>query len=101
MSEVAPRPVLVRRISPRGPRFWFEGETLMFANQLDGSTRDGPREATDADRVAHAGAYSAALELQEADPPGQPILSARDPAVKPPAPTRPYAEKRARAAEAS
>ncbi|HUZ12664.1 MAG TPA: hypothetical protein VMU93_07450 [Caulobacteraceae bacterium] len=46
-------PPLERMISLRGPRFFRDGERLMFVNHLDGSTRDGPRPATQADRAAH------------------------------------------------
>ena len=88
-------PVLERRISLRGPRFWIEGDELMFCNQIDGSTRDGPRLATNTDAEAHPEAFAASeAEQNQADPPGKPLVTAVDPAVKPPPPPRPHAEKR-------
>jgi hypothetical protein len=74
-------PMLERRISLRGPRFWREGEVLMFAHQLDASTREGPRPATDADRDAFPEALAQA-GVPNADPPGGPVLVASD---RPPA----------------
>jgi hypothetical protein len=72
-------PTLERRISLRGPRFWLDDGALMFANQLDGSTRDGPRAATDEDKAAHPSAL-AMVETVTADPPGRPLVTAIDPA---------------------
>jgi hypothetical protein len=71
-------PTLDRRISPRGPRFWLDGEVVMFARQIDASTREGPRAATEADRAAWPDAL-ADLGLQGVDPPGAPLTSARAP----------------------
>jgi hypothetical protein len=105
-------PVLDRRVSLRGPRFWVEGfevlrvwgsvwatkgePKLMFAFQYDASTRDGPRLATDEDAKAHPEAYEAAQAETGLDPtpPGKPLVTALDPAMKPPPPPRPYAAKR-------
>jgi hypothetical protein len=70
-------PMLERRISLRGPRFWREGKVVMFERHLDGSTREGPRPATDADRAAHPEAL-AALDTATADAPGQPLIVAHD-----------------------
>jgi len=72
-------PALERRISLRGPRFWRDGEALMFERQLDGSTREGPRPATDADRAAWPEALAAA-DGGTAEAPGRPLLTAHDPA---------------------
>jgi hypothetical protein len=72
-------PALERRISLRGPRFWRDGAVLMFERQLDGSTREGPRPATDADRAAWPEALAAADTLS-AEAPGERLVSARDPA---------------------
>ena len=52
------RLILARQLNVRGPRFWRDGETLMFVNHYDAFTHDGPREATDADKEAHAGALA-------------------------------------------
>ncbi len=70
-------PVLERRISLRGPRFWRDGQVVMFERHLDGSTREGPRPATDADRAAHPEAF-AALDAVTADAPGKPPIVAHD-----------------------
>jgi hypothetical protein len=56
-------PTLQRRVSMRGPRFYREGDELMFVHHLDGSTQIGPRPATDEDRATHAEAL-AALEAE-------------------------------------
>jgi hypothetical protein len=81
----APMPTLERRISLRGPRFWRDGEVLMFAYQLDASTRHGPRPATDADKDGFPEALAQA-EVPSADPPGGPVLLASDPETgRPPA----------------
>jgi hypothetical protein len=53
-------PVLERRVSLRGVRFWVDGQDLMFCNQVDSCTRDGPRLATSEDRDAHPKAYAEA-----------------------------------------
>jgi hypothetical protein len=71
-------PALERRISLRGPRFWRDGAALMFAHQLDGSTREGPRPATEADKAAFPEALAAA-DAPSADAPGQPLVTAIDP----------------------
>lgn len=89
-------PALERRISLRGPRFWDEGNTMMFCNQIDGSTRDGPRPATQEDEDAHPEAFAAALNA-DSSAPGSPMISVRNPAQKPPPAPKPYAERRARA----
>jgi hypothetical protein len=81
-------PTLERRISLRGPRFWRDGGALMFAHQLDASTREGPRPATDADKAAFPGALAQA-EVETDDAPGAPVLVARDAA-----PDRPPVRRR-------
>lgn len=53
------RNAIVRNTGPRGPRFYEDGGKLHFVNVVDASTRDGPREATDADQEAFADAYAA------------------------------------------
>lgn len=40
------------------PRFYDEGEKLMWVYDLDGSTRMGPREATDDDLVKYPEAFA-------------------------------------------
>lgn len=63
-------PALSRMVSIRGPRFWHDDEgQLLFVNHLDGSTRDGPRPATAADKKAHPEAY-AESKTSTAEPPG-------------------------------
>ena len=52
-------PALDRQISQRGPKFFRQDGRLMFVHHIDGSTRDGPREATEADRKAHEALYRA------------------------------------------
>lgn len=101
-------PALERRTSLRGARFWLvdveelwvhgklwarQGGTLMFCNQIDGSTRDGPREATEEDVAAFPQAH-ADMDLAGNDAPGKPMISVRDPERKPADPPRPYAAKR-------
>ena len=71
-------PVLQRRISIRGPRFWSEGGRLLFVEHLDGSTRIGPREATAADKAAHAEAW-AAFQAGEPPAPLAPQVAFADP----------------------
>lgn len=90
---------LNRSISMRGPRFYLDGDDLMFVNHIDNSTRDGPRVATDADRAAHPAAYDEMGEA-EAAAPIAPMVSFSDPEIKPPEPDKPFARRRA-AAEAS
>jgi len=75
-------PMLERRISLRGPRFWREAGRLMFARQIDASTRDGPRPATETDRAAFPDALAAAA-VASRDPPGAPMIAARDPTPGP------------------
>lgn len=52
-------PAIIRNTGPRGPRFFEDGGELRFVNVVDASTRDGPREATDEDRLAHPEAFAA------------------------------------------
>jgi len=52
-------PTLQRSVSIRGARFYREGGQVMFVRHLDASTREGPRAATDEDRVAHPEAWAA------------------------------------------
>ena len=70
-------PALERMHGPRGPRFWLDGDILRFANHLDASTRDGPRDATDADVAAHPDAY--AKLGGEADGLGAPMVQFKAP----------------------
>jgi hypothetical protein len=42
----------------RGARFYRDGERVAFVRHLDGSTREGPRPATDADRAEHPQAWA-------------------------------------------
>ena len=70
-----------RLISVRGPRFYREGGELMFVLHLDGSTRDGPRPATKADKAAHAEALGV-FERGEAPALG-PRVTFDDPAASP------------------
>ncbi len=46
-------PTLQRSLSMRGARFYRDGEEVMFVHHVDASTREGPRPATDEDRLAH------------------------------------------------
>lgn len=71
-------PALQRSISLRGPRFWKDGDKVMFVNHLDGSTQDGPREATKADVKDHAKAHAAFKAGIEPDP-FTPLVSFSDP----------------------
>lgn len=62
-------PALERRLGLRGPRFYGEGDGLMFVNYLDSSTRDGPRAATEADTLEHPAAWAlfcAEVDAEEA-----------------------------------
>ena len=68
-------PVLERRIAIRGPRFFTEDGELMFVNHLDGSTREGPRKATESDIEAHPKAF-AERDGPGQDAPGKPMISA-------------------------
>jgi hypothetical protein len=52
-------PAIIRNTGPRGPRFFEDNGTLRFVNVVDASTRDGPRDATDEDRIAHPEAFAA------------------------------------------
>ena len=64
-------PTLQRSVAPRGARFYQAGDEVMFVRQLDASTREGPREATDEDRAAHPEAwreFAAPLSLQGEGP---------------------------------
>jgi hypothetical protein len=72
------RLILARQLNVRGPRFWRDGERLMFVNHYDAFTHDGPREATDADKAAHGEAL-ARLEAGAAETPLAPLVTVRDP----------------------
>lgn len=72
-------PALLRNSSPRGPRFYEDDGELLFMHVFDPNTVDGPRHATDEDRVAHPAAY-AEYERRAADPGVQDVF----PGVKPP-----------------
>ena len=66
-------PPLERRISLRGPRFYIAeaigpGRVIMFCNQIDGSTRDGPRLATEDDQAAFPDAWKALAAEVESEP---------------------------------
>lgn len=90
-------PALERRISLRGPRFWTEGDVLMFCNQIDGSTRDGPRTATPEDVQAHPEAFEASAE-PGSEAPGAPMIGTREAGRPSPAP-KPHADRRNRTLE--
>lgn len=52
-------PVLKRNSAVfRGPRFYDEGDKLMWVNDLDSSTRIGPREAADEDLTLYPEAFA-------------------------------------------
>lgn len=63
-------PAIIRNTGPRGPRFFEDGGDLRFVNVVDASTRDGPREATDEDRIAHPEAFAAYERADESMFPG-------------------------------
>lgn len=63
-------PAIIRNTGPRGPRFYEDGGELKFVNTVDASTRDGPRDATDEDRVAHPEAFAAYERNDESMFPG-------------------------------
>jgi hypothetical protein len=67
-------------IGLRGPRFWHDGGVIRFVNHLDSSTRDGPREATEADKVAHPEAF--AKLGADADGIGVPMVAFKEPAKR-------------------
>lgn len=81
---------LIRNVTLRGAKFYRDGEDqtrVLFVNHLDGSTREGPREATEGDVAAHSEAFGAFLAEDEAaaeiGPPnkktGQPTRLTRPP----------------------
>lgn len=70
-------PSLQRSITKRGPRFYEDGGKLMFVNVVDGSTRDGPRVATAADKKAHPAALAAMGTMD--DGLGRPLVTFQDP----------------------
>lgn len=89
-------PVLSRNQGPRGARFFDEGGELMFVHVLDGSTRFGPRPATDEDLGAFPvefGEYQkramAERDNTQADFPGAPPVTFSDPPGGPPAKREP------------
>ena len=90
-------PALERRISLRGPRFWIEDGKLMFCNQIDGSTRDGPRDATPADKASFPDAYAKGPAGDDAGLGS--MLSVSNPETMPAEPPRPFAERRERAGQ--
>jgi hypothetical protein len=61
-------PALQRSVALRGPRFYADDGKLMFVNVFDAFTRDGPREATEADAEAHPQAAGAYVEQAEGEP---------------------------------
>ena len=92
-------PALQRSISLRGPRFFADGAAIMFVNHLDGSTRDGPRQATAEDQAAHPAAW-ASYEADDGRDPLKPTLVAIDPPDGRPEPEEgPHARKRREAAQ--
>lgn len=111
------RPVLSRSTSLRGPRFYRSGEdraVILFVNQLDSSTREGPREALETDAQVHPKAYADFLEGDAAEQAARPhsdgvvlddwptprLLSARDPVGgRPPRETGTHESRRAAARE--
>lgn len=60
-------PVLQRSSAPRGARFYEDAGELMFVNVLDACTWDGPRAATDEDRLDHPDPW-ARYEAGQPDP---------------------------------
>jgi hypothetical protein len=97
-------PAIIRNTGPRGPRFFEDGGELRFVNVVDASTRDGPREATDEDRMAHPEAFRAYEKNDESMFPGaKPMItfsgkrpaSVPDPTIlaKPPEPSKPERQK--------
>lgn len=76
-------PALDRRISTRGPKFWEQGDDVMFVNFIDASTRDGPRLATDDDIAMYPDEYRRAFDAPSYDPPGVPLVQIRDPEETP------------------
>jgi hypothetical protein len=84
-----------RRISVRGPRFWMDGDELMFCFQYDSSTRDGPRPATDKDRLNFDEAYAAFIEGSDDKLMGPPVsITKVDPEAIPAAAPKPHAGRR-------
>ena len=71
-------PALMRSIAIKGPRFYTDNGALMFVNHIDASTRDGPREATDADMLAFPDAFEASGE-ERTEAPGAPMITVKDP----------------------
>ena len=88
-------PALSRMVSIRGPRFWRDGDKLMFVNHLDASTRDGPREASAADIDAFADAFEA-FEGEDTGAPLGPLVSFKTPQINrtDTTPDRPHARRR-------
>jgi hypothetical protein len=79
----------------RGPRFFERDGELMFENVIDGSTRFGPRPATDEDRARYPGAYAQMGDDPQINPP---LVTYVEPeGGRDPEPSRPHAERRARA----
>lgn len=90
---------IIRNTGPRGPRFYEDGEELMFVNVVDASTRDGPRPATEADMEAHPEAVAALKSNETSTFPGaKPLITFVDPNGKRP-PDFPDPEKLAKAPE--
>lgn len=77
-------PVLTRNTGPRGPRFFEEGGEIMFVHVLDGSTRFGPRPATDEDRTDHPTAWLAYCAEDETFPGAPPVTFADPVGGRPP-----------------
>ena len=61
-------PAILRNNGPRGPKFYMDGDRLMFLNVLDSATYDGPRLATTADGKTYPealDAYMSGLEPKQ------------------------------------
>lgn len=72
-------PALERSISLRGPRFYGEGERIMFVHHYDAMTREGPREATKADSLEHGEAWARFTGELTPNDPLRPLLAFSDP----------------------
>lgn len=59
-------PSPIRTLSLRGPKFYEDAGRLTFLNTFDAVTRDGPRQATKEDTLAHPDAWTAFVAEAEA-----------------------------------
>lgn len=76
----------------RGPRFFREGDRLMFEFVIDATNTLGPRPANDGDKRTHSEAWRE-FERLDVPPPPEPDIAVVEYGPGQPAPKRAYRRK--------